>query len=257
VDRLLTSYEERVSCMGAMLDSTFQVLQESQNPLAGMQEERERIKAELRERLAKTNSLRRKDFDRMIQDLLASQREQEQEMRNLLSDYLNEQKALAQGLRDGLARLTDSATEATRREGKATAAERLRSLLKETPIRQEQCRAEMHTKLEQFQQKQEALITGLRELLARGEDLRIKDFKLMLERFRTDRVKRLARRQQRRDETLTLLNEFREERAKLGAPRRKEAEAPVPQSMPSGSTGVPPVPQALVHGQDARATTNL
>jgi len=207
IDALLTSYEERVTSMGTILDTTFQFLQETQTPLAGLKEEREQINAELRERLARTSSLRRTDFDRMMLELLASQREQETEAKTLLSDYLNEQKAIARELHDSLIRVRDSVA-----EDNIVAVKRLHDQLQETPVRQEKCRTEICAKLRQFQEKQEALTSELRQLLARGEDLRIKDFKLMLERFKADRAKRLARQQQRKEETRSLLTGFRQER---------------------------------------------
>jgi hypothetical protein len=231
IDSLLTSYEERVTSMGAILDTTFQFLQETQTPLAGLKEERERINTELRERLARTSSLRRTDFDRMMLELLASQREQEAEAKTLLSDYLDEQKAIARELHDSLIRVRDSVA-----EDNIAAVRRLHDQLQETPARQEKCRTEICAKLKQFQEKQEALTSELRELLARGEDLRIKDFKLMLERFKADRAKRLARQQQRRTETRSLLSGFREERAKIEPQRRKEQPGAVPLSVAFGST---------------------
>jgi len=207
VDNLVTFYAEHVSQVGAIIDTTFQILQESPNHFAGMKEEQEQINAELREQLARTSSLRRKDFDRMMQDLLQSQRKQESEAKDSLNAYVNEQKAVAQGLREGLNGIREAET-----EGKLTGVRNLRKLVVETSARQEKCRSEMTAKLREFQQKQEALTSELKELLARGEDLRIGDFKLMLERFKTDREKRLVRRQERKDETANLLRGFRKQR---------------------------------------------
>lgn len=228
IDILFASYEERVSSIGAFLDTTFQVMQEAQNPLSGMKEERERINLELRERLARVRSLRRKDFDRMMRELLSNQREQEEETRGMLDGYLKEQKAIAQVLRDSLTRVRDSAA-----ADKVAAVNRLHEKLQETLVRQEQCRATMCEKLGEFQHRHEVLTMELKELLARGEELKIRDFKLMLGRFKNDRAKRLTRQQEREEETRNLLQGFREERAKTEPQRRKEEKAAVPLLMPS------------------------
>jgi hypothetical protein len=209
IDGLLSSYEERVSSIGSILDNTFQVLQDTQSPLADLKEERERINAELRERLAKTSSLRRKDFDRMMQELLASQGEQEAELKGLLKEYVGRQKAIAHELRDSLTQVRGSVA-----EDNLAAVRRLRDQLQEVPARQEQCRTEICTKLSQLQMKQKVLTGELKDLLARGEDLRIQDFKVMLGRFNEDRAKRLARQQERKDETRDLLTGFQKERAR-------------------------------------------
>jgi hypothetical protein len=228
IDILFASYEERVSSIGTFIDTTYQVAQEAQHPLLATKEEQERINAELRERLATTSSLRRKDFDRMMQELLSSQREQEEEVRSLLDSYLKEQRAIVQELRDSLTRVRDSAA-----EDKAAEVKRLHNQLKETPERQERCRGRMCEKLREFQRKHEALTSMLRDLLARGEDLKIRDFKQMLGRFKNDRAKRLARQEERNEETRNLLNGSREERAKAQAQRRKEQKVAVPLPMSS------------------------
>ena len=228
IDILFASYEERVSSVGTFIDTSYQIAQEAQHPLLATKEEQESINVELRERLARTSSLRRKDFDRMMQELLSSQREQEEEVRSLLDGYLKEQKTIVQELRDSLACVRDSAA-----EDKTAAVSRLHNQLKETPERQEQCRSRMCEKLGEFQRKHEALTSMLKDLLARGEDLKIRDFKQMLGRFQNDRGKRLARQQERKEETRGLLNDFREERTKVEAQRRKEQRVASPLSMSS------------------------
>ncbi len=228
IDILFASYEERVSSVGTFIDTSYQIVREIQHPLLATKEEQECINVELRERLARTSSLRRKDFDRMMQELLSSQREQEEEVRSLLDGYLKEQKTIVQELRDSLAHVRDSAA-----EDKTAAVSRLHGQLKETPERQEQCRSRMCEKLGDFQRKHEALTSMLKDLLARGADLKIRDFKQMLGRFQNDRGKRQARQQERKEETRDLLNEFHEERAKVEAQRRKEQRVAAPLQMPS------------------------
>jgi hypothetical protein len=234
IDSLLSSYEERVSSIGSILDNTFQVLQDTQSPLTDLKDERERINAELRERLAKTSSLRRKDFDRMMQELLASQGEQEAELKDLLKEYVGRQKAIARELRDSLMQVRDSVA-----EDNLAAVRRLRDQLQEAPVRQEQSRTEICTKLSQLQMKQKVLTGELKDLLARGEDLRIQDFKLMLGRFNADRAKRLARQRERKEETRDLLAGFQKdqkERAVTEPAGRRERSGAQAQLPPSQTT---------------------
>ena len=59
--------------------------------------------------------------------------------------------------------------------------------------------------LQEFQKQQQHSAAKLRELLARGNNLRIKDLKLMVTEFGNQREKRLALQKDRKEEVAELL----------------------------------------------------
>ena len=85
LESIVSSYEAKIRSIGAIFDTTHQLLQSFQGSFLDTRQERERLKAELRENLAKNESLRKKDFDNIMQDILSTQERKEQEVRNLLN----------------------------------------------------------------------------------------------------------------------------------------------------------------------------
>ncbi|MDP2960937.1 MAG: hypothetical protein Q8N71_05880 [candidate division Zixibacteria bacterium] len=165
---LIASYDARVDAIGTVIDNTYQILED-------FKDKREKLSAELRETLAKKESLRRKDFDRMINGILLSQAEKEKEVKQSLKDFLEEQKKQASELRDAL-----SKGEVER--------------MKEAQIEIEKGIAEIKGLLENFCEEQEGLTEELRKLLNKGKDLKIKDFKDMIRNPQTlTRVKEVKR----------------------------------------------------------------
>jgi len=53
---------------------------------------------------------------------------------------------------------------------------------------------------------------GLKELLAKGRELQIKDLKIMLKEFKAQYKERIARQEERREEVKNLLGDFKKER---------------------------------------------
>ena len=98
VDHIVSSYEARIQSVASLFDTTHQILRGFQESLLDMKQERETLNAELRESLAQNESLRRKDFNHMMQGILTAQEGREREVRTLLNRYLDEQKQMAQDL---------------------------------------------------------------------------------------------------------------------------------------------------------------
>ena len=114
----------------------------------------------------------------MMQGILSIQDDGEKEVRNLLKSYLNEQKKIVQRLMENLVELKDSIA-----KGEAHGVIELQGRLKEILTLQDKRREEVVFKLKEFQRKQNMLATRLKELLAKGKELRINDLKLMLKEF--------------------------------------------------------------------------
>jgi len=207
VNNILYSYEARIQSIGYIFDSTHQILQGFQDALLDTRQEREKSRTELRESLAKNESLRRKDFDNMMQSILLTQEEREKEVRNLLNRYLNEQREMAKVLRENLESVNDSLA-----KGEAQRLKGFQEMIKEILAKQDKRKEEITSRLEEFQKEQRVLAARLKELLAKGKELRIRDFKSMLKEYKAQHKERISRQQERREMVHNLLEGFKKER---------------------------------------------
>ncbi|MFZ2148506.1 MAG: hypothetical protein WAV28_14925 [Sedimentisphaerales bacterium] len=207
LESIISSYESRIQSVEAFFDTTGQIFQDFQESLLSTRAEREKINNQLRESLAKNGSLRKKDFDRMMGVISKYLEQSEQEVRQLSQKYLNEQTKLVQQLREGLRNFKDALS-----EGRAEKVKELQTLIKEILYRQDESRNEVTSKLKEFQQGQQQTSKMLKELLAKGEELRIRDFKVMLAEFKKQRAERIACQEQRRQEVKDMLDEFKAKR---------------------------------------------
>jgi hypothetical protein len=126
------------------------------------------MRTQLRETLARAASLRRRDFDAMMQGILARQQEREEAVRGTMKHYLQEQRTLAATLREALAR------------GEAQRIGSLKELLEGMTVRREEREREVRSLLAEFQSEQEEIARALGGLLSNGASLRVKDFKATL-----------------------------------------------------------------------------
>jgi len=202
VDHMVSSYETRIENIGTLLDTTHQILQGFQDSLLDTKQEREKLNAELRENLAKNNSLRRKDFDNMMEDIISTQNQREKEVRNLLNRYLNEQKEMARDLREKLGKFKGSLT-----KGEVQRVKEFQGMIKEILFKQTERRNEIISKLKEFRKGQKVLASRFKGLLGKGKDLRIKDLKRMLNEFKIDYEERVSRQEERKREVSQLLSE--------------------------------------------------
>ncbi len=207
LDSIISSYEARIQSVEAFFETTGQIFQDFQNSLFNTRQEREKINNLLRENLAQNGSLRKKDFNRMIGVISSHLDESEQEVRQLSQKYLNEQTKLVQQLREGLKEFKDALT-----EGHAQKVKELQILIKKILSKQDESRNEVTSKLKEFQQGQQQTSKMLRDLLAKGEELRIRDFKVMLGEFKRQRRERIAGQERRRREVKDMLGEFKAKR---------------------------------------------
>lgn len=157
IDNMLSSYEDRVED----IEEAFQV---------------ERINNELKDILAKNSSLRKKDFDRMMSGVFPDM--------ELVKTYLDEQKEMARTLRESLKKFKESLA-----VGEAQRVQEFQVAIKKILDRQEERKNEVASKLKRFRQERQEMAEKLRGLLVKGREVRIKDVKLMLERFKKRRTK--------------------------------------------------------------------
>lgn len=207
VDDILSYYETSIHSMGSIFEGPHLILNEFQESLLDTREETERVNTQLRDILAKNEHLRRRDFDHMMEGILLAQDEREKEVRDLLGTYLREQKEMAQDLRERLKSFRISLG-----EGDGQRVREFREMVSEILARQDERKEEVASRIKEFQQEQKTLRLRLKELLAKGRELRIKDVKLMLREFRAQRKERITYRQRKAEEIHSALRDFREQR---------------------------------------------
>jgi hypothetical protein len=157
---LIASYDARVDAIGTIIDNTYQVLDD-------FKDKRAKLSAQLKETLARRHSLRKKDFDGLMNGILLSQEEKEKEVKQNLRNFIKEQKREACELKDAL-----SKGEVQR--------------MKKAQMGIEKGIVEIKELLGSFYERQKGLIEKLTTLSTKGKDLKIEDFKNMIRKLSQD-----------------------------------------------------------------------
>ncbi|MEK7274265.1 MAG: hypothetical protein AAB110_03330 [Candidatus Desantisbacteria bacterium] len=207
VENVIFSYEIRIQGIESIFDTTQQTIEDFQEPAFNIRKEREKINTLLRDTLSMNEHLRKKDFDRMMDNILPIQENREEEVRSLLKSYLDEQKEMAHIMRENLSRFKDSLV-----KGETKRIEEFQVLFKEILAQQEGRKKKITSRLKEFQKEQQEMMTKLETLLSKGKDLRIMDLKEMLEGFKNQHEKRMVRQEERRKEVQRMLADFKKER---------------------------------------------
>ena len=215
---IVNSYDNGISEVRTIIENTYQVLEEYQNDIAQSKEDREKIKAQLREALTNQQHLRRKDFDRMIEKISGGTTNRREEIeknqhiiREELRGYLDKQKDIAATLRERLARFTDHL-----KENESNRLRDFKIFLKVLQTQQEK-RGEKVRKmlggfrkeLEVYRAEQMLMSQTLRDLLSKGNSLRIRDFKVAISEIQAQQRERQALWQEERKKVRETLAGFR------------------------------------------------
>lgn len=194
LEDMVSSYEARIQNIGAIFE-TGQFFEGFQDSFLETKQEREKISAELRENLAKNESLRKKDFDSMMQDILLVQDEREKEIKGMFKTYLNEEKERANTLKDGLAGFKEALA-----KGEVERIRDFQKMMQDILTRQNERKNEVSSSLKEFQKEQKMLAERLKELLVKGREIRTKDLKLMLKKLKEQKKERMAQNLKRKEE---------------------------------------------------------
>jgi len=158
---IIASYEARVKVVGDIIEDTHKVMDD-------FKEKRETMAEELQEVLAKCESLRKKDFDRMMADIVSRQNEREKEVRNMLETFRKEEEMVAEKLKTLLAkgeeiRIKDfkKMMADIRREQERKAKATGESITAEL----QDMRQEVHTMLDNFKKERQSVATAWHEML--------------------------------------------------------------------------------------------
>jgi hypothetical protein len=214
---LITSYESRIATVEELMTTAYQATETSDGSFDILDEDRERLKTGLQKTLAKNCSLRKKDFNCLLEQLLSDSdknrkaiEEERSRVREKVKEYLDEQKQLANSLRQQLIELAQDKTGKSSLDTiigniKATYADKgqlLFAILRDFQLH-----------LEAFQKEQEAINHKLQRLVDRGEFLSLEDMRQLeaaeaLQNRATDR-------ELRREEVDRLLSHFRQQRQEI------------------------------------------
>jgi hypothetical protein len=196
VESLVSSYESRIQDM----ECTFQAIEGFQDSFFEARYEGKEIQTEVRESLARNESLRRKDFDKMMGEILVAQDERTQDVKHLLNSYLQEQQEMSQSIRESLREFKRFLG-----SGEQQRIKEFQALMGDILARQDTRKREVIARLQAFQQEQQDMVTTLKRLLAKGKDLRIRDLKALFQDSKAQHTRRLARQEERKQEVRRLL----------------------------------------------------
>ena len=202
-------FENEIQNMNSIFDNTHQLIEFFQDSFVDVKQEREKINIALRENLAKNKSLRRKDFDIMVKDIVVIQDESEKEVKYLFNNYLNEQKELSHSLIANLDKFRNACI-----NGESHKIKKLHALIRRILSKQEERKNEVSSKLIEFQKEQQNITSQFKEFLTKENELRIRDFKIMLKEFKLQREKRLALQRERKEDVAKMLSGFKIARKK-------------------------------------------
>lgn len=93
---VVASFESGIDAVGLLIEKGLEILD-------GYRREQEAIRGSLREAFAEVGSLRRKDFDGVMERILIFQSQRESEIKRMIKDFLSRQKTLTQRLKRSLA----------------------------------------------------------------------------------------------------------------------------------------------------------
>ncbi len=204
VEDVVSSYEAKIENINSFFETTHLILSEFQDPFLDTKQERDQISGQLQDLLAKNQHLRRTDFNRMMQGILAIQVEKEKEIRKLVNSFLTGQKQMVNLLRDNLAKI-----KAALANGQGVEVKESKELINQILVQQDKRKLEVSLTLKEFQKGQKEMTQRLFVLLAKGRSLRIKDLKLMLKEFDAQHKDRLAQQQERKVEVKKRKEEIR------------------------------------------------
>jgi len=170
---IIDSYEMRVKTVHAFMDQAYHFLK-------GFQMELEEMIIRLRDNLARAESLRKKDFDRMVSDVIECRRQSGKEAKQSLKLFQEQEKEMISRLRRVML------------GGSRSGLEDIETIKEDILERQKEREKRIVKALKRFQIDQEELRVAFKNLLSKGEGIKIKDFRIMLKSLRTQQSDRDA-----------------------------------------------------------------
>lgn len=164
---LIANYDTRIIKIGDVITTTYDILEDCR-------ERRKNIREDLKDTFARTKSLRKKDFDDILQDLQYAQRECETQIKESIRIFTFEYKNLVTKFLESL-----------------TTGKIKQSI--EAVSKIEKKEAEIQSTLISFRSDQEKITKSLKAFLENSEKIRIKDFKVLVGKIRDQQRERNAK----------------------------------------------------------------
>ena len=143
----------------ALLERVREIKTHAQDHMAEIKKEQQEVAEALREKLAKGEHLRKKDFDQMLASLVEARKNREQEVMGLLSRFQTEEEEMVAGLKQFLG------------DGKRIRTKEFKKFLVEFKRKEEergenvsQIKKEAQLLVEQFRQEREEMAKQWQEL---------------------------------------------------------------------------------------------
>jgi chromosome segregation ATPase len=214
---IITSYESRISMVEELVSTAYEATIASENRFGALDEEREGLKGSLQKTLAKNCSLRRKDFNHLMEEVLSGsngereeiEKEREQ-LREKVKEYLNEQKELANCLRK---QIFEIAQEKADKAGLDAVINNIRVAYEGTGQQLFAMLHDFQLHLDDFQREQADINHKLQGLIEQGESLSTEDLRQL--KAANACQDRKADRELRREQVGRLLAHFKQQRQQI------------------------------------------
>jgi len=162
---IIDSYEMRVRTVNGLMEQAYHFLKNFHTEL-------EEMIGQVKDNLAKSESLRKKDFDRMMSGLTVRRLSREEEAETVFQNFQKEEKEMIGRLRNVIV------------SGGQSSLDDMEIIKEDIQKRQKERETGIVQALKRIQMEQEELKMALKKLLEKGETVKIKDFKLMLKSLR-------------------------------------------------------------------------
>lgn len=179
IETLLTSFEVRIqkietvfSTSEAVNESSHALMNDFQHSLQDLRKERMQLNTMLRENLAKNGSLRKNDYDCLMDELFLLLDQKEKEAEDQFNRYIEDQKAMVSFLRQGILEIKNTEQNDNKKKIEEFKLE-LETILKAQQHRKEQAIA----KFLEFQNINKKITNNFQQLLDQDVQIFCKDIK--------------------------------------------------------------------------------
>jgi len=179
IETLLSSFEARIekietvfSISEAVTESSNALLNDFRNSIKELRQERVLVNSILRENLAKCGSLRKNDYDILMDDVFQLLNDKEKEAENQFYMYLENQKSMVHFLRQGILEIKNTSLDENRAK-----IEEFKAKLDITLKAQQQHKKQAITKFLEFQKIHKIIINNFKKLIDKDVHIFCKDIK--------------------------------------------------------------------------------
>lgn len=159
---IIAAHDTRVKIVGKIIDDTHQMM-------ANFKTKREQMAQELQKSLAKRESLRKKDFERMMADTISVQAKREKEVKEMLENFRAEEETIAGKLRGLLAKGEEIRIGDFKKmmaEIRQEQEKRIRATNESVTNQLQRMQAEVHTMLDNFKKERQSVAGAWHEMLS-------------------------------------------------------------------------------------------